>query len=129
MGKAETTRQFIIQKSAPVFNKRGYAGTSMNDLAQATGLTKGSIYGNFANKDEVAIEAFKFNTNLMSQVFHAEMASAKTNREKLMAYPSVYGKFFTGGLPEGGCPVLNTSVESDDTHPTLKALAKKTFIN
>ncbi|RZJ65916.1 MAG: TetR/AcrR family transcriptional regulator [Flavobacterium sp.] len=128
MGKAEITKQFIIEKSAPVFNKRGYAGTSMNDLTQATGLTKGSIYGNFQNKDEVAVEAFKFNTAKMNAVFNTEMASAKSNREKLMAYPNVYERFFKGGLPDGGCPILNTSTESDDTHPELKAVAKKAFL-
>jgi TetR/AcrR family transcriptional repressor of nem operon len=37
---------------------KGYSGTSMSDITAATGLTKGSIYGNFENKDEVAIAAF-----------------------------------------------------------------------
>lgn len=129
MGKADITKQFIIEKSAPVFNKRGYAGTSMHDLTQATGLTKGSIYGNFENKDEVALEAFKYNVAKMANFLSAKMSGAKTNREKLLVYPDVYQQFFSGALPEGGCPVLNTSVESDDTHPNLKAQAKKAFSN
>ena len=49
--KAEQTSEFIIQKVAPIFNKHGYYGTSMSDLTQATGLTKGAIYGNFKNKE------------------------------------------------------------------------------
>ena len=61
MSKAERTRQFIIEKTAPIFNEKGYAGTSINDLTEATGLTKGSIYGNFENKDEVALAAFDYN--------------------------------------------------------------------
>ena len=52
--RSEKTRQLIIETAAPIFNKKGYAGTSLSDLTQATGLTKGSIYGNFKNKDEVA---------------------------------------------------------------------------
>ncbi|MCP2807331.1 TetR family transcriptional regulator, partial [Salmonella enterica subsp. enterica serovar Typhimurium] len=59
--KAERTRQYIIDKAAPIFNKKGYAGTSLNDLIEATGLTKGAIYGNFENKDEIALEAFDYN--------------------------------------------------------------------
>ena len=58
MSKAEKTRQFIIEKTAPIFNKKGFAGTSLSDMTEATGLTKGSIYGNFADKDEVAMAAF-----------------------------------------------------------------------
>ena len=58
MNKAERTRQYIIEKTAPIFNKKGYAGTSLSDMTGATGLTKGSIYGNFNDKDEVALAAF-----------------------------------------------------------------------
>ncbi|MBD3581335.1 TetR/AcrR family transcriptional regulator [Flavobacterium selenitireducens] len=129
MGKAEVTRQFIIEKSAPIFNKFGYAGTSMQDLTRATGLTKGSIYGNFANKDEVALEAFKHNVGKMSAFFESEMSQVNGYREKLLVYPKTYDAFFTGNFIEGGCPVLNTSVESDDTHPALKAQARKAFLN
>ena len=42
--KAELTSQYIIETVAPIFNKNGYAATSMLDLTNATGLTKGAIY-------------------------------------------------------------------------------------
>ncbi len=61
LSKAERTKQFIVEKTALVFNIKGYAGTSINDLMTATGLSKGSIYGNFENKDEVAVAAFDYN--------------------------------------------------------------------
>ena len=57
MSKAEKTKQHIIEKTATLFNTKGYISTSLSDITQVTGLTKGSIYGNFENKDEVAIEA------------------------------------------------------------------------
>ncbi|RZJ73094.1 TetR/AcrR family transcriptional regulator [Flavobacterium sp.] len=129
MKKAEITRQFIIEKSAPIFNSLGYAGTSLQDLTNATGLTKGSIYGNFENKDEVAIEAFKYNLGKMSALLQSEMDKKQSYREKLMVYPNVYDNFFTDRFLAGGCPVLNTSVESDDTHPKLKAVTKKAFLS
>ena len=59
--KTERTRQHIISETAPIFNKKGYAGTSISDLTKATKLTSGSIYGNFANKEEVAVAAFDYN--------------------------------------------------------------------
>ncbi|RZK05397.1 MAG: TetR/AcrR family transcriptional regulator, partial [Flavobacterium sp.] len=45
MSKSEQTKQFIIEKAAPIFNKKGFAGTSMNDILEATGLAKGGVYG------------------------------------------------------------------------------------
>lgn len=123
MSKAENTRQFIIEKTAPIFNQKGYAGTSLSDLTEATGLTKGSIYGNFENKDEVAIEAFKFNVKKLQEIFKKEIEKRSTYKEKLLVYPTIYSEYFTTLFLNGGCPILNTAIEADDTHPVLKESA------
>ena len=60
--KAERTTAFIIETVAPIFNKHGYIGTSMSDLTEATGLTKGALYGNFENKEALALAAFEYNS-------------------------------------------------------------------
>jgi Transcriptional regulator len=120
MSKAERTKELIIEKTSVLFNKKGYAGTSLNDLTDATGLTKGSIYGNFKNKDDVAIEVFRFNLKKMAMLFEGEQAKCSLCRDKLFVYSNL-DIYFKGGLvPEGGCPILNTAIESDDTHPELK---------
>lgn len=124
MTKAERTKQFIIEKTAPIFNKNGYAGTSINDLTEATGLTKGSIYGNFENKDAVALAAFDYNH---SQVVAAIMSRIKERPhavDKLKAYIAVFGELYTLPVLEFGCPILNTAIESDDTHVALRGKAK-----
>ena len=123
MSKAERTREFIIQRTAPIFNKKGYAGTSLSDMTDATGLTKGSIYGNFADKDEVALAAFAFNTSTVSAILRNEIAKRASYRDKLMVYVEVYGNMGQVPYLEGGCPILNTITEADDTHPQLKARA------
>lgn len=123
MTKAEKTRQFIIEKTAPVFNVKGYSGTSMSDLTEVTGLTKGSIYGNFANKDEVALAAFEHNLQQVTNYIKSELQQQTTQRGKLKVYPKVYRGFLQHPFPVGGCPILNTAIEADDTHPALKQKA------
>ncbi|MGN6493470.1 MAG: TetR/AcrR family transcriptional regulator [Agriterribacter sp.] len=123
MKKAEQTREYIIERTAPVFNTKGYAGTSLTDMTEATGLTKGSIYGNFDNKDEVALAAFDFNLRKVNNVVRAALEKHSTAREQLLAYVKVYQDFASHPFPNGGCPVLNTSTECDDTHPALKKKA------
>jgi TetR/AcrR family transcriptional repressor of nem operon len=123
MTKAEKTREFIIAQTAPIFNKKGYAGTSLNDITQATGLTKGSIYGNFGGKDEVALAVFDYNLKKVTSIFEAEMSKCTTTREKLMVYVKVYSEFQNFAFPAGGCPMQNTAIEADDTHPQLKKKA------
>jgi AcrR family transcriptional regulator len=129
MNKAERTRQFIIEKAAPVFNTKGYAGTSLSDMTEATGLTKGSIYGNFADKDEVALACFDYSYKKVQEVIRMEMERYSNYRDKLLVYVNVYTNRGNHDLPMGGCPVLNTTVDADDTHPGLRAKAGAALLN
>ncbi|AXY73669.1 TetR/AcrR family transcriptional regulator [Paraflavitalea soli] len=121
--KAERTRQFIIEKTAPIFNEKGFAGTSLNDLTNATGLTKGSIYGNFANKDEVALAVFDYNHNRVTEYIKAKLLATENAIERLLVYPYVYRNYLKVPFLQTGCPILNTATEADDTHPQLKEKA------
>jgi AcrR family transcriptional regulator len=51
--KGAQTRQNIIEKSMQLFCVKGYYNTSVNDILQATGLTKGGLYGHFAGKEDI----------------------------------------------------------------------------
>ncbi|AXQ30521.1 TetR/AcrR family transcriptional regulator [Solimonas sp. K1W22B-7] len=126
MNKAERTRQFIVEKTAPIFNVKGYAGTSVTDMTEATGLTKGSVYGNFANKEEVALAAFEHNWQRTQTAVRAAMDKRRTSKDKLLALAGVYENL-PADFPEGGCPLLNTAVEADDTHPALREKAADAF--
>jgi len=126
LSKAERTRQYIIEATAPVFNKKGYAGTSLSDLTEATGLTKGSIYGNFENKEEVALAVFDFNTCRVSDMVEQQMKAADTYYEKLMVYSRVYNDDRL--TAHGGCAILNTAVEADDTNEALKIKAAQAIL-
>lgn len=129
LSKAERTRRFIIEKSSPIFNKKGYAGTSLSDLTQATGLTKGSIYGNFKNKDEVAVCAFHYNLSFIIESLTSEIDKSRTYVEKLLVYPRVYRRNIQAMIAIGGCPILNTVIDADNTNDTLRSLAVETIVN
>ncbi len=129
MSKAEQTKAFIIEKVAPIFNTKGYAGTSLSDMTEATGLTKGSIYGNFANKDEVALAVFDHNLLKVKTIMRTEMSRHSSAKEQLLASINVYDNFLKYPFPVGGCPILNTATEADDTHPELRKKAAEAVIS
>lgn len=128
MSKAERTKQFIIEKTAPIFNMKGYNGTSMSDITEATGLTKGSIYGNFENKDEVALAAFQYNVKKLQNAFAQEIEKQNTFKDKLLVYPRLYSNYLDLRVTKGGCPILNTATEADDTHPILRKSVEKIIL-
>jgi TetR/AcrR family transcriptional repressor of nem operon len=128
ISKADRTKQFIIETTANIFNKKGYAGTSMSDLTGATGLTKGAIYGNFENKEDVALAVFDYNYAKVQGEVRKRMHAATTFRDKLMVYANVYDHYDIRTFPDGGCPILNTAIEADDTNGLLKDKAAKAVI-
>lgn len=118
--KAERTRQFIIEQAAPIFNRKGFAGTSMSDILEATGLAKGGLYGNFDSKEEIARAAFKYSFEKSYNEIVKAVVKKHSPVEKLIALCD-YHKDYTKKSPiEGGCPILNYSIEVDDTMPRLK---------
>ncbi|HEU0239336.1 MAG TPA: helix-turn-helix domain-containing protein [Micromonosporaceae bacterium] len=50
---ADETRQRILDISVDLFIEQGYAGTSVRDIAERLGMTKGSLYYHFASKEDV----------------------------------------------------------------------------
>lgn len=125
MRKGERTRRRILERSAPVFNTKGYFGASMSDLIQASGLEKGGIYNHFGSKEELALETFDYAAGIMRGRFDAALAGREGAKERLFAVVDVLGALVEDPPVAGGCPVLNTAVESDDAHPALKKRAEE----
>ncbi|HWZ04629.1 MAG TPA: TetR family transcriptional regulator, partial [Mucilaginibacter sp.] len=82
MTKAERTRQFIIEKAAPIFNKKGIAGTAISDIMEVTKLAKGGVYGNFESKEEICLEAFNYLTTSLGNAINQSMDGKKSAKEK-----------------------------------------------
>jgi TetR/AcrR family transcriptional repressor of nem operon len=122
--KSERTRQHIIEKAAPIFNRKGFSGTSMRDIQDATGLAKGGLYGNFESKEEVAREVFRYAFEKSYASVVNAVVTKKSPMERLLAICEYYKDYTRHSPIEGGCPILNFSIEVDDTMPRLKREVK-----
>lgn len=127
MTKAERTRQFIIEKAAPIFNQKGVAGTSMSDIMEATKLAKGGLYGNFDSKETLCLEVFTYLSNLTHDAVTKIINDAPTAKAKLFALLDFYDtKLLKNNL--GGCPILNFGTEADDTNPLMRQKVNEVII-
>jgi len=121
MSKGELTRQKIVELAAPIFNQHGYAGSSMHDVMQATGLEKGGLYRHFGSKEELAAESFRYALNQTIQVRSEGLDTISSALEKLR---HIVRQFVRVPSPTpGGCPLMNTAVDADDGNPVLRKLA------
>lgn len=127
MSKAEQTRQFIIEKTAPIFNKKGYFATSLSDITTATGLTKGSIYGNFKDKDDLATHVYTYQSRKISEAVNQQIIQQKTSLKKLLSFLDFYKDNFKNIAASGGCPMMNAAVEADDSLSFLTPKVRRSF--
>jgi TetR/AcrR family transcriptional repressor of nem operon len=126
MSKGEVTRQRIIAEAAAIFNQRGYEGCSMQAIMEATGLEKGGIYRHFESKEELAAEAFDYAWTFASTKRRQNLDAIPNHADRLKQH---IANFVTRtGLP-GGCPLLNTAVDSDNGNPVLRDHVRKALKN
>ena len=127
MTKAERTKQFIIEKSAPIFNIKGVAGTAMSDIMEATKLAKGSLYVHFENKDELSYAAVDYNLDKLVEKVMSAINKQKTAKAKLFAFTDLYSDPAKPPMV-GGCPILNFGMEADDTNPVIRQKVSKRLL-
>lgn len=125
MTKAERTRQFIVEQTAPLFNCKGFEGTSLSDLTEATGLTKGALYGHFDDKEEMAQEAFRYAIAKVKGQFKDVMRAHSSYKQQLLALAGFYARYVFDPPVPGGCPILNTAIEADDHRHTMRKVVAR----
>ena len=122
--KGSRTRQRIVELAAPVFNRQGYVGASMRDLTDATGLEKGGIYNHFGSKEQLALEAYDYALSRTTDGLARSQDGATDAVDRLQRMIQAFAKFARQPAIAGGCPIMNTAIEADDTHPELRDRAR-----
>lgn len=123
--KSDRTKAFILEKVSPIFNYKGYSGTSLTDVLNATGLTKGAIYGNFENKEDLAQRAFRYNLIRVINPLQEELQKNKSATKKLKAITGYYREYYSKMEQLGGCPILNVVNDAKGVNETLLKAATK----
>lgn len=113
------TSEFILDKVAPIFNKQGYVGTSLTDITKATGLTKGAIYCNFTNKEDLALKSFQLNINLALTPLFKLISTTNGSLNKLFAITDYQRSYYDLVKDRGGCPMLRVGVDTKFINPLL----------
>ena len=120
MGKGKNTKEFIIEQAAELFNKNGYAGASISELMHVTGLKKGGIYNHFPSKEDIILDAFNYSVKKYNYAIYAVYKDKESAIDKLLAIINFYKTYALKPVIDGGCPVINTAVDADNTQPVLK---------
>jgi TetR/AcrR family transcriptional regulator, transcriptional repressor for nem operon len=126
--KGQRTRADIIQRSAALMNKQGFLAAPLSAIMDATGLQKGGLYRHFESREALANEALDFCVAAVRERFVLAMQSKPTACEQLLAMIDAHVDAGTDVPLPGGCPIMNTAVETDHTtdpaHTSLRDRAR-----
>ena len=122
--KGISTKERIIIKSAELFNLYGYHRCSLQDIMEASNLKKGGIYNHFKNKDEIALAAFEYSFQLVFKRFRERLDNCTTVTQKINAIIKTFEDYIFDPVFKGGCPIINTAIDTTDSYPVLREKAK-----
>lgn len=120
--KGQRSRQKIVETAAVLFNQKGFTGCSMGDIVAASGLEKGTLYGHFSTKEELALLAFDYAWRDTSDKRLRNIDTVPHAVDKLKLHIDNYVN--TPSFP-GGCPLLNFAVDADDGNLALRTRVRK----
>lgn len=116
--KGEETRQRILERAAPLLNRHGFQNAPVSEIMRVTGLQKGGLYNHFASKEELALAAFDLIMERILARLYAVHARHTSPLAQLLAHIEAVG--YSDPVVDGGCPIANSMVESDDANPALR---------
>ena len=107
-----------------VFWRRGWERTSMADLAQATGVQRGSLYHAYGGKEELFLLAFEnYADEFLAQARKA--LQADTAEQALQRFLDVAVSNMARGRPARGCLTTKTAAESEGVGPRIMARVRR----
>ncbi|MCD9018075.1 TetR/AcrR family transcriptional regulator [Parachryseolinea silvisoli] len=127
MRDPEATKETILKKSGVLFNTQGYKATSISQITDATGFTKGAIYRHFGSKDDLEKETLAFLSNILFGKLRVIIVNESNAVDKLRGIFKFFESYISNPPLKGGCPLLNAAIEVDDAHPALRKEAVKTL--
>jgi TetR/AcrR family transcriptional regulator, transcriptional repressor for nem operon len=98
---------------------------AQDDVLTASGLKKGGFYRHFADKETLALEAYRYALTELAMTRKAAVAGISDPLDALRALIASTYLVLKDFAVAGGCPLLNLAIESDDTDAVLRAEARK----
>jgi AcrR family transcriptional regulator len=125
--KGSKRRAAILASAAPMFNQRGFAGTSIAEILEATSLEKGGLYNHFSSKEELAVASFEYAWQEVNAYFARTLHGIESGAPRLRAYVDAFEEYVKRPVVLGGCPLVNSALEADDALPFLMERVRAAF--
>lgn len=117
----QTARDKILDAAVYTIRAQGFAGTSVDELCAAAGVTKGAFFHHFKTKDALAVAAAERFSQMADGLFSAAPYRALPDSvDRLIGYVDFRQGLMLGELPAFTCLVGTMAQEAYATHPDVR---------
>jgi TetR/AcrR family transcriptional repressor of nem operon len=114
----------VLDRAMAVFWERGYEATSIQDLVEATGLNRGSLYATFSDKKQLFLAVLAHYVSRVGGPMMAELAASDPRQAIERMFGAILRRTSDPTSPRG-CLITNTALEcpgsGDDISRTIAA--------
>ena len=128
MTKAEKTKIYIIETSAVLFLKHGFEATSLSMLTKATGLTKGAIYGNFKDKNDLGLQVFLYSFKILYSNLEDCLRGESSAEHAIRRFLNFYKNYFDFINKYGSCPLVSFGIQTNSDSIAIKKAVTNAII-
>jgi TetR/AcrR family transcriptional regulator, transcriptional repressor for nem operon len=116
----------LLDAALHVIRERGYSATTVDDICHAAGVTKGSFFHHFKSKDDLALSAAAYWSE-MTEGFFADAPYRRLDDplQRLLGYVDFRAEILQGELPDYTCLLGTLVQETYATHPDIRAACEK----
>lgn len=128
MAPAPKHREAIVEAALRLFRRSGYAASGMNDIVEASGAPKGSVYHYFPEgKASIAVAAIELAGRRAVATLSALTGETRTSGEFLEAYAARLGGWLSKSGFRDGCPITTVVLELSPQDRAVTAAAREAF--
>jgi TetR/AcrR family transcriptional regulator, transcriptional repressor for nem operon len=117
----QSARGKILDAALMVIRAKGYTATTVDDLCAASDVTKGAFFHHFKSKDDLAIAAADYWSEMTDKLFAAAPYHDYSDPlDRVLGYIDFRKTILTGTVPEFTCLVGTMVQEAYDSHPAIR---------
>lgn len=117
----------VLQRALELFRAKGFEGTTLDELEQATGLHRGSLYGAFGDKRSLFLKALARYLDTAMGERLAELERPGAGRAEILALFRGLARDAACDRERRGCLVTNCAIEFADRDPDLACQAARSL--
>lgn len=111
----------LLAAALSLIRTKGYSGTSVDELCSSAGVTKGAFFHHFKSKDELAVAAADYWSEMTGALFaSAPYHDHDEPLERVLDYVAFRKALLQGGVPEFTCLVGTLVQETYETAPAIR---------